>query len=120
MVHIAFAEVKDINNTTGCRCQHVPFGLVRGMKTRSGDVVFLEDVLEEARARMLHNMSQSKSKACHTLGSCLAMQSTHDSFPKVHLRAILPCSNHWRMQCGHIVVLKCKLICFTHICKIIF
>lgn len=43
------------------RCWHVPFGLVRGMKTRSGEVVFLEDVLDEARARMLHNMSQSKT-----------------------------------------------------------
>lgn len=31
------------------------------MKTRSGEVVFLEDVLDEARARMLHNRSQSKS-----------------------------------------------------------
>lgn len=44
------------------RCQHVPFGLVRGMKTRSGEVVFLEDVLDEARTRMLRNMEQSKSK----------------------------------------------------------
>lgn len=42
-------------------CHHVPFGLVRGMKTRSGEVVFLEDVLDEARARMFHNMSQSKT-----------------------------------------------------------
>ncbi|XP_041109648.1 probable arginine--tRNA ligase, mitochondrial isoform X1 [Polyodon spathula] len=41
------------------RCQHVPFGLVEGMKTRRGDVVFLEDVLDEARARMLQNMSLS-------------------------------------------------------------
>ncbi|RXN00031.1 putative arginine--tRNA ligase, mitochondrial [Acipenser ruthenus] len=40
-------------------CQHVPFGLVEGMKTRRGDVVFLEDVLEEARSRMLQNMSLS-------------------------------------------------------------
>jgi arginyl-tRNA synthetase len=32
------------------------------MKTRLGEVVFLEDVLDEARARMLRNMSQSKSK----------------------------------------------------------
>uniref|UniRef100_A0A8C7N6U9 Probable arginine--tRNA ligase, mitochondrial n=1 Tax=Oncorhynchus kisutch TaxID=8019 RepID=A0A8C7N6U9_ONCKI len=40
------------------RCQHVPFGLVQGMKTRLGEVVFLEDVLDEARARMLRNMSQ--------------------------------------------------------------
>lgn len=40
-------------------CRHVPFGLVRGMKTRTGEVVFLEDVLDEARTRMLHNMSQA-------------------------------------------------------------
>lgn len=43
------------------RCHHVPFGLVKGMKTRTGEVVFLEDILDEARARMLRNMSQSKS-----------------------------------------------------------
>ncbi|XP_067841007.1 probable arginine--tRNA ligase, mitochondrial isoform X3 [Heptranchias perlo] len=43
------------------RCQHVPFGLVQGMKTRKGDVVFLEDVLNEARSRMLQNMAASKT-----------------------------------------------------------
>lgn len=43
------------------RCQHVPFGLVKGMKTRRGDVVFLEDVLNEARSRMLQNMAASKT-----------------------------------------------------------
>ncbi|XP_051880144.1 probable arginine--tRNA ligase, mitochondrial [Pristis pectinata] len=43
------------------RCQHVPFGLVKGMKTRKGDVVFLEDVLNEARSRMLQNMAASKT-----------------------------------------------------------
>nr|XP_019953034.1 PREDICTED: probable arginine--tRNA ligase, mitochondrial [Paralichthys olivaceus] len=42
-------------------CQHVSFGLVRGMKTRTGEVVFLEDVLNEARTRMLNNMSQAKT-----------------------------------------------------------
>lgn len=49
-----------------CSCQHVPFGLIRGMRTRTGEVVFLEDVLDEARARMLGNMSRSKSKARYT------------------------------------------------------
>ncbi|XP_067272720.1 probable arginine--tRNA ligase, mitochondrial [Pseudorasbora parva] len=41
------------------RCHHVPFGLVQGMSTRRGEVVFLEDVLEEARSRMINNMRQS-------------------------------------------------------------
>ncbi|XP_076128261.1 putative arginine--tRNA ligase, mitochondrial isoform X1 [Alosa pseudoharengus] len=43
------------------RCRHVPFGLVQGMSTRRGEVVFLEDVLDEARNRMLRNMSQSRT-----------------------------------------------------------
>uniref|UniRef100_A0A8C5A5L8 Probable arginine--tRNA ligase, mitochondrial n=1 Tax=Gadus morhua TaxID=8049 RepID=A0A8C5A5L8_GADMO len=40
-------------------CRHVSFGLVQGMSTRRGEVVFLEDVLDEACARMLHNMQQA-------------------------------------------------------------
>ncbi|CAM4534170.1 unnamed protein product [Caretta caretta] len=43
------------------RCQHVSFGLVQGMKTRKGEVVFLEDVLNEARSRMLQNMAAAKT-----------------------------------------------------------
>ncbi|KAG8444783.1 hypothetical protein GDO86_009814 [Hymenochirus boettgeri] len=42
-------------------CRHVPFGLVRGMKTRRGEVVFLEDVLDEARSRMLQNMAMTRT-----------------------------------------------------------
>ncbi|XP_042733450.1 probable arginine--tRNA ligase, mitochondrial isoform X2 [Lagopus leucura] len=43
------------------RCQHVSFGLVQGMKTRKGEVVFLEDVLDEVRSRMLENMASAKT-----------------------------------------------------------
>ncbi|XP_025949213.1 probable arginine--tRNA ligase, mitochondrial isoform X2 [Dromaius novaehollandiae] len=43
------------------RCQHVSFGLVQGMKTRRGEVIFLEDVLDEARSRMLQNMASAKT-----------------------------------------------------------
>ncbi|NXD67596.1 SYRM protein, partial [Eolophus roseicapillus] len=43
------------------RCQHVSFGLVQGMKTRRGEVVFLEDVLNEVRSRMLRNMASAKT-----------------------------------------------------------
>uniref|UniRef100_A0A671XUM3 Probable arginine--tRNA ligase, mitochondrial n=1 Tax=Sparus aurata TaxID=8175 RepID=A0A671XUM3_SPAAU len=63
------------------RCQHVPFGLVRGMKTRSGEVVFLEDVLDEARARMLHNMSQSKTTK--------EMDDPEDTAEKVGISALI-------------------------------
>ncbi|XP_053520821.1 probable arginine--tRNA ligase, mitochondrial isoform X3 [Artibeus jamaicensis] len=43
------------------RCQHVPFGVVQGMKTRRGDVTFLEDVLHEIQLRMLQNMASVKT-----------------------------------------------------------
>ncbi|KAM4866129.1 putative arginine--tRNA ligase, mitochondrial isoform 2-T2 [Thomomys bottae] len=43
------------------RCLHVPFGVVQGMKTRRGEVTFLEDVLNEIRLRMLQNMASIKT-----------------------------------------------------------
>ncbi|KAA0708937.1 putative arginine--tRNA ligase, mitochondrial [Triplophysa tibetana] len=43
------------------RCVHVAFGRVQGMSTRRGDVIFLEDVLDEARSRMLNNMRESRT-----------------------------------------------------------
>ncbi|XP_041523576.1 probable arginine--tRNA ligase, mitochondrial isoform X1 [Microtus oregoni] len=43
------------------RCQHVPFGIIKGMKTRRGDVTFLEDVLNEVQSRMLQNMASIKT-----------------------------------------------------------
>ncbi|XP_035950696.2 putative arginine--tRNA ligase, mitochondrial isoform X1 [Halichoerus grypus] len=43
------------------RCQHLPFGVVQGMKTRRGNVTFLEDVLNEIRSRMLQNMASVKT-----------------------------------------------------------
>ncbi|KAL6095775.1 rars2 [Pungitius sinensis] len=59
--HQLFHILLAMGHSWADRCEHVPFGLVRGMKTRRGEVVFLEDVLDEARARMLHNMNQSKT-----------------------------------------------------------
>lgn len=53
---------QDVFFPGGGRCRHVGFGLIQGMKTRRGEVVFLEDVLDEARSRMLKNMSLSKSE----------------------------------------------------------
>jgi len=41
------------------KLQHVKFGRVHGMSTRRGQVVFLEDVLDEAKARVLESMRAS-------------------------------------------------------------
>ncbi|XP_017267496.1 probable arginine--tRNA ligase, mitochondrial isoform X1 [Kryptolebias marmoratus] len=62
-------------------CRHVPFGLVQGMKTRTGDVVFLEDVLDEARARMLHNMNQSNNTK--------ELENPEDTAEKVGISALI-------------------------------
>ncbi|XP_039603944.1 probable arginine--tRNA ligase, mitochondrial isoform X3 [Polypterus senegalus] len=56
-----FQILKAMGHTWAEHLYHVPFGIVQGMKTRKGDVIFLEDVLDEARSRMLQNMSVSKT-----------------------------------------------------------
>lgn len=38
------------------RCTHINFGMVKGMKTRTGEVVFLTDILDEAQRVMLEQM----------------------------------------------------------------
>eukprot|EP01122_Echinamoeba_exundans_P000232 TRINITY_DN10202_c0_g1_i1.p1 TRINITY_DN10202_c0_g1~~TRINITY_DN10202_c0_g1_i1.p1 ORF type:complete len:623 (+),score=184.26 TRINITY_DN10202_c0_g1_i1:119-1870(+) len=42
------------------KCVHVNFGMVNGMKTRKGQVVFLEEILNEAKAVMLEKMQENK------------------------------------------------------------
>nr|XP_033795780.1 probable arginine--tRNA ligase, mitochondrial isoform X2 [Geotrypetes seraphini] len=62
-------------------CCHVPFGLVQGMKTRRGDVLFLEDVLDEARTRMLQNMTSSETTK--------ELEDPYDTAEKVGLAALI-------------------------------
>ncbi|XP_056150625.1 probable arginine--tRNA ligase, mitochondrial [Lampris incognitus] len=79
--HQLFQVLPAMGYSWAGRCQHVPFGLVRGMNTRSGEVVFLEDVLDEARARMLQNMSQSKTTK--------EMDCPEDTAEKVGISALI-------------------------------
>ena len=43
-------------------CTHINFGMVLGMSTRKGTVVFLEDMLEEAKQVMLEVMKKNEKK----------------------------------------------------------
>ena len=44
------------------RCVHLPFGMVKGISTRNGTAVFLDDILDEAASHMLEQMSSNKEK----------------------------------------------------------
>ncbi|XP_072498887.1 probable arginine--tRNA ligase, mitochondrial isoform X2 [Notamacropus eugenii] len=63
------------------RCQLVPFGIVQGMKTRRGDVTFLEDVINETRSRMLENMALSKTTK--------ELENPHEIAERVGLAALI-------------------------------
>jgi len=43
-------------------CTHINFGMVKGMSSRRGTVVFLEDILNEAKATMLEVMQKNEEK----------------------------------------------------------
>lgn len=43
-------------------CTHVAFGMVKGMSTRRGTVVFLDDMLNTAKEKMLEIMQQNEKK----------------------------------------------------------
>ena len=43
-------------------CSHVAFGQVQGMSTRAGNVVYLEELLDQARDRALKNMRANVDK----------------------------------------------------------
>ncbi|XP_027896411.1 putative arginine--tRNA ligase, mitochondrial isoform X2 [Xiphophorus couchianus] len=70
-----------MGNSWAERCRHMSFGLVQDMKTRTGEVVFLEDVLDEARARMLHNMNQSNTTK--------ELENPKDTAEKVGISALI-------------------------------
>lgn len=57
-----FAVLKKMGYAWADRCVHVNFGMVLGMATREGNVVYLEELLDEARERALRYMRQNVRK----------------------------------------------------------
>ncbi|KAG8124053.1 hypothetical protein E2320_019392 [Naja naja] len=60
-----FQILKLLGFTWAERCQHVPFGRIQGMRTRQGEVIFLEDVLNETCSLVLERRASTKTtKEC--------------------------------------------------------
>jgi arginyl-tRNA synthetase len=57
-----FAVLKLLGHEWADDCVHVSFGRVQGMSTRQGNVIYLEELLDEAKARALKNMRENIEK----------------------------------------------------------
>ncbi|CAG9791781.1 unnamed protein product [Diatraea saccharalis] len=72
-----FDIMKRINKNCVEGCEHIKFGRIKGMSTRTGNVVFLNDILDEAKKKMHEQQQQSKNtrasamndKTCEILGT---------------------------------------------------
>ncbi|XP_038213225.1 probable arginine--tRNA ligase, mitochondrial [Zerene cesonia] len=53
--------VKKLNSKCAMGCRHIKFGRIQGMSTRKGNVIFLNDILDEAKAKMHEKQLQSKN-----------------------------------------------------------
>ncbi|XP_013161559.1 PREDICTED: probable arginine--tRNA ligase, mitochondrial [Papilio xuthus] len=56
-----FYIVNQINSKCANACEHVKFGRIKGMSTRTGNVVFLNDILDEAKRKMQEKQKASKN-----------------------------------------------------------
>lgn len=57
-----FNVVSRFNEKCSLKCEHIKFGRIKGMSTRQGNFVFLNDILDEAKRKMHEKQSISKSK----------------------------------------------------------
>lgn len=56
-----FEIVKQIDQKCTDGCEHIKFGRLKGMSTRTGNVVFLNDIFDEAKKKMHEKQALSKN-----------------------------------------------------------
>lgn len=60
---VAVFDIVGKLNKSAAECsKHIKFGRIKGMSTRSGNVIFLNDILDEAKHKMYEQQKMSKSK----------------------------------------------------------
>lgn len=57
-----FKVLELMNSPVADKCEHVGFGLVLGMKTREGQAVFLNDLMDNAKTKMMEVMQENEDK----------------------------------------------------------
>ncbi|CAG8482062.1 8989_t:CDS:2 [Paraglomus brasilianum] len=57
-----FKILELMGNEWVSRCKHINFGLVKGMSTRKGTAVFLDEILEQTKISMHNVMKQNETK----------------------------------------------------------
>lgn len=57
-----FDVLKHVDTDLYKKCQHIKYGRIKGMSTRKGEVVFLEDILDEAKDIMFKRQLEASSK----------------------------------------------------------
>ena len=72
-------QISNLMTNSDQNLQHVGFGRIKGMSTRKGTVVFLQDILDTAKERIINYMNQSEKKSqlknLHTVADQLAMSA---------------------------------------------
>ena len=61
-----FSILKKMEYPWADKCKHINFGMVEGMSTRSGNVVFLEDILNNCKEAMHDVMKKNEKKRLYT------------------------------------------------------
>ena len=56
-----FEIISKLDPASSCKFQHVKFGRIQGMSTRKGTAVFLFDILNEAKERILEKMQNTST-----------------------------------------------------------
>ena len=54
--------LRDLKLPFADKCEHIQFGLIQGMSTRNGDVVFLKDILDSVQDETLEIMKKNEHK----------------------------------------------------------
>lgn len=82
-----FDIVRQINVDCADACEHIKFGRLKGMSTRTGNVIFLNDILDEAKRKMQDKQQASRSNFFY-FSITFIIITNHYLFKQIHMMYI--------------------------------